>query len=661
MVKVKKALTSLDVAVITNEIRGTLLSSRVVNIYGVKSVTGNEAYVLKIRKVNGEYSYLYIEPGCRINLTKYITDLICTGKISLLRRFLRNSKITEIKQHDFERIVEISTASSEGSRKLIIELIPRGVLCITDNDGRILFISKSLSTRDRELRIGLKYVTPPKFPNVLSESITELTNRLLSNDTLKNTTLGSALVRAMGIAPEIVNEVLGTELRSKKLSNLDIDEVSRALKELVEFMKKVIKSPRPSIVINSEGNYVSFHPFEPKKTLCKDCRVVLYNSFNEVVDEYYREITSKEVIYEEVKKQKDEVTRLSKVLENMEEEEGKVSKELEKLNRVLNVLSNNYLVIDKVLNCCVRVIKNVGWDKDLLIKCGISSFSKDKGVITLNIEGTEINLKINAPLNQQYFELIKRIKILEKKLAKIKEKKEEIERELKEIINEVKVREVEEALLLRIDWFSKYHWIITTNGFIAIGGRNAEQNERVVRRYLRDKDIFVHADIHGGSAFVILCNNKEPDILDLMEVATLAACYSKAWKAGLGAIDVYWVKGYQVSKAAPAGEYLSVGAFAIKGKKNYIRGVKLELALGIEVINNRYMRIFCGPEELVSKRCVGYVVLVPGNDGKEVVAKEIVEFFKSNDRRLLKLNVNNVLERIPGKSRIVKKVWKHKF
>jgi predicted ribosome quality control (RQC) complex YloA/Tae2 family protein len=43
-----------------------------------------------------------------------------------------------------------------------------------------------------------------------------------------------------------------------------------------------------------------------------------------------------------------------------------------------------------------------------------------------------------------------------------------------------------------------------------IGGRDQQQNEVIVKRYMRQGDIYVHADIQGASSIVIKNPTGEP-------------------------------------------------------------------------------------------------------------------------------------------------------
>ena len=90
------------------------------------------------------------------------------------------------------------------------------------------------------------------------------------------------------------------------------------------------------------------------------------------------------------------------------------------------------------------------------------------------------------------------------------------------------------------EWFEKFHWLTTENGFLAIGGRSAQQNDQVVAKYLEDEDLFFHADIQGGSATILKSGAKATQS-EQEEVAQMAACFSKAWINGNAAVDVYAV------------------------------------------------------------------------------------------------------------------------
>ncbi|KAK4216615.1 fibronectin-binding protein A N-terminus-domain-containing protein [Rhypophila decipiens] len=133
-------------------------------------------------------------------------------------------------------------------------------------------------------------------------------------------------------------------------------------------------------------------------------------------------------------------------------------------------------------------------------------------------------------------------------------------------------------------WFEKFIWFVSSDGYLVLGGRDAQQNEILYKRHLRKGDVYVHADLHGASSVIIKNNPKTPDApippSTLAQAGSLSVCCSSAWdsKAGMGA---WWVNADQVSKTAPTGEFLQVGSFMVRGKRNLLPPALLMLGFGI--------------------------------------------------------------------------------
>ncbi|KAG7291783.1 hypothetical protein NEMBOFW57_001803 [Staphylotrichum longicolle] len=133
-------------------------------------------------------------------------------------------------------------------------------------------------------------------------------------------------------------------------------------------------------------------------------------------------------------------------------------------------------------------------------------------------------------------------------------------------------------------WFEKFIWFISSDGYLVLGGRDAQQNEILYKRYLRKGDVYVHADMHGAPSVIIKNNPKTPDApippSTLAQAGNLSVCCSNAWdsKAAMGA---WWVNADQVSKSAPTGEFLPAGSFMVRGKRNYLPPALLTLGFGL--------------------------------------------------------------------------------
>jgi len=51
-------------------------------------------------------------------------------------------------------------------------------------------------------------------------------------------------------------------------------------------------------------------------------------------------------------------------------------------------------------------------------------------------------------------------------------------------------------------WFEKFHWFISTENFLVIAGRDAQQNEMIVKKYL---DVHTDIYVHAGVCDVCVC------------------------------------------------------------------------------------------------------------------------------------------------------------
>eukprot|EP00300_Choanocystis_sp_HF-7_P019273 c20289_g1_i1.p1 GENE.c20289_g1_i1~~c20289_g1_i1.p1 ORF type:complete len:577 (+),score=172.14 c20289_g1_i1:1333-3063(+) len=130
-------------------------------------------------------------------------------------------------------------------------------------------------------------------------------------------------------------------------------------------------------------------------------------------------------------------------------------------------------------------------------------------------------------------------------------------------------------------WYEKFQWFLSSDRILVIAGHDAQQNELVVKRHLREGDAYVHADIHGAASCVIKNPDRTKDIppRTLAEAGSFCVCLSSAWNAKV-VTSAWWVQANQVSKTAPTGEYLTTGAFMIRGKKNFLPHNPLVMGFG---------------------------------------------------------------------------------
>ena len=133
-------------------------------------------------------------------------------------------------------------------------------------------------------------------------------------------------------------------------------------------------------------------------------------------------------------------------------------------------------------------------------------------------------------------------------------------------------------------WFEKFVFFISSEGYLVLAGKDAQQNEILYKTYLKKGDIYIHADLHGAASVVI---KNKPGMSEspvppstLSQAGTLAIATSSAWDSK-AIMSAWWVDATQVSKTAPTGEILPIGSFLIQGHKNFLPPAQLLLGFGI--------------------------------------------------------------------------------
>ncbi len=219
-----------------------------------------------------------------------------------------------------------------------------------------------------------------------------------------------------------------------------------------------------------------------------------------------------------------------------------------------------------------------------------------------------------------YFEKAKKIKKkiagAEKALNENLKKLQELEFKKEKIILE-KTKE-EKFKERKHEWYEKFRWFISSEGFLVIGGRDATSNEIVIKKHTMPNDLVFHTDMAGSPFFVVKSENKQIGEKTKEEAADATVTFSRVWKLGLQTSNVFYVNPEQVSKKTKAGEYMGKGAFMIYGKTNYINN-KINLAIGI----TKQQQIMAGPLDAVKTNCTAYVDLEQGNEKASAVAKYI--------------------------------------
>ncbi len=647
----KKSMDILDLYVWIHQYGKRLTDCRVSNIY--RSTT---YWLFKIRCPGLGKQLLKVEPSRRIHLSIYEPGEKGVDRVSaFLRRRIRNGFLRDLSMLGWERIVKLAF-EKELRLNMYVEIIPRGFLVITDEENKIIFADRYATLRDRVIKRGERYMPPPGGSNIIESSDHDLVEEIK-----KGKDLVRGLVKGWGLPGYLAEEILYRaglyhlkNVRPTDIEEHELNTIAATLKDLV----KESKEGHGYIVVRDEPVFVS--PYRPNillEQVLPDATLKITNDFNEALDIYFSNYEKKVIGELKSRENVKVIEGLRKSLEQQERIIEKYRRELESAEKILQLMYEKHEELSRILECIQRIRKTKGWDA-VPKTCGVVRIEKEHGRVYVKVGDELIPLNVRLDIWGNAGELRKKIGVLRGKIKKAYESREELIRRMNKLEKQARATEKRVTSTIKPKpWYEKYHWLITSNGFLVIGGRDAGQNETLVRRYLEPHDIFLHADIHGGPATIIKTRGRKPPEQDMAEAAVIAGCYSRAWREGLGAIDVYWVYGSQVSKTPPSGEYLARGAFMVYGKKNYLR-VEMRLALGIELvcdpIYGAYQRIISGPAELVAKRSLVYAILLPGDKRPVDVSRVLHNLFRKRlePQYLVGIEREEIEYRVPGPSRI---------
>lgn len=222
---------------------------------------------------------------------------------------------------------------------------------------------------------------------------------------------------------------------------------------------------------------------------------------------------------------------------------------------------------------------------------GKSSSKMNKPLENLERRENQLNVDINLALSawsnareyydQKKYAAAKEGKTLQAADRALKSQRQKVEADLKHALNQEKqvLRPVRQLF-----WFEKFIWFLSSDGYLVVGGRDAQQRDTLYLRYLKNGDVFVHADLEGAMPFIIKNRTGMTDApippTTLSQAGNLSVSTSSAWESK-AVMSAWWVKAESVTKKAETGDYLRPGNFAIKSQKNFLPPAQLLLGLAI--------------------------------------------------------------------------------
>lgn len=638
----QKEFSSFDVAAVVRELKQAITDTRVNNVYQLDAVT----LLLTLHKPDHPPINLVFEAGRRLHLTSYdlkkpsAPPAFCMA----LRKYLRDARLTRIEQHEFDRVVILDFRIKENGVQLVLELFGEGNIILINEKNTILQALSFRRMRDRNILRGEPFkFAPPSGQNPFRVDKEELRKSLRDSDSIEAV---RALARLLSIGGVYAEETLLRAHidKTKPCSALNDEDVDAIFSALHNLLDQVTSGKlEPQTISDETGNLVDVVPFGMKRY--ETARNQVYTSFNEALDEYYihTDTREKDKAKAEVNKLRREKERLNRIVESQQKVETQAEESAELNRRIgdliythaneLQALLDKFSSFQESAKPWETIISEILAEKKSGVKPSVffESFDIKNLVLNVHLEDSSFGLAIRKSLFENAAGFYERGKRAKQKLEGTRTALEESRKKLGEIQTKIRMAEASETVgkaeaieeiqrhkIKRKEWFEKFRWFTSSEGFLVVAGKDAVSNEVLIKKYTESSDMVFHADILGAPFVIIKTDGRKPNDETLQETAEFAAAFSRGWREGFGSVDVYWVRPEQLSKGAPTGESVGTGAFVVRGERNWLRKVPLRQAIGI-IVKDAETQFIGGPNKAVSAKTNVFVKIAPGNlDGKEL-------------------------------------------
>ena len=614
-------LAGIELAYLIKEIGEKTQGCYVSNIYGIN----RNSLLFKMRHPDKPDTMLMISSIGLWTTSKKIDPIEPNKLLRRLRSDLLRSKIEKIEQVGTERIAYLTFSNFDNRFVLIIEFFGEGNILLCNYNKKILALMHSIDVRHRQLRVGLEYKPPPQD----GIDIIDLEKKEFKEALLTSTSIGKIIGRSLGLPKKYVEEIIRlSSIDRAKPSNEISEEEFEALFDVIKTtVSSVINGTHdPTIITDGEESDVFPIRFSDDNTKAREV-----SSFNEGLDIIFTEqiLQKGKSLYS-----KEAEKRISELQNRLEEQKNAIRIVQEKSKNIADVANllfslqsegKSKLSDPKV----IEVMKNQ--DAELI---------KEKGISMVKINDAKVRIEPDAPLPSIASVLFDESKKQKGAIYSIEKLIKKTEDQLEKTIakGEIAKGAVGFSDIRKKSWYERYRWFFTSDGILAVGGRDSSSNSALVRKHMETDDKIFHAEINGSPFFILKNTSGSMMPLSLEETAHATVCFSRAWQVSGHGLSSFWVKPDQIKKAAPTGQSMGKGSFMIYGTRNFIRVASLKLAVGILKQDENFLLV-SGPVEPIKKNCLCYVIIEPGGSPISDVAKKIRAEFNKSDEKFQKLFV----------------------
>ncbi|TLX66146.1 MAG: fibronectin-binding domain-containing protein [Thaumarchaeota archaeon] len=632
-------LAGIELRYLVNEIGKRIEGYYVSNIYGIS----RNSILFKLHHPEKPDILLMFSTFGFWITTRKIEQIEENRLVKRLRNDLLRSKISEIKQIGTERIVYITFSGLNQEFILVGEFFGDGNIVLCNKEMKILSLLHSIDVRHRKLNLGLNYELPP----LGGLNIFEITLKDLSDIQSVTTAAVRWIGRTLGLPTKYAEEIMklantSPQSPGNSLSGDDIEKIFAATKSITE---KVVNGVHEPLLVRDE-KISDVLPFPIGNIENKNSTRV--TSFMEGLDLLFTE----NLLEAGKTSQSNSVTQKIEEFEHRLEEQTKA---ISKVNQRTGLIS---AVAKSLLEFASKGVASLDDPKILqMFKEQNISLEKERGILFVVVNGEKIKINPESSMPAIASTLFNESKKQLRAIETIESEKRKTEKILEGFRKQADVAKdsVVFTIQKKREWYERYRWFLTSDGFLSIGGRDASSNSSIIRKHLEKDDKVFHAQI-VGSPFFILKNSSNNSVSSVMETAHATVCFSRAWREGLYGLNAYWVNPDQIKTAAPSGQFIAKGSFVVEGTRNFVKVTTLQLSVGLYQKGDSYS-LMCGPPEPIEKNCIYYVTIEPSGLEMVEAAKKIkLEFlkFKEKEAVVKEISIDDFIRVLPaGDSHIV--------
>ena len=622
-------LAGIELRYLVDQISEATQDYYVSNIYGVTK----DSILFKLHHTEKSDIFMMISTSGVWLTSVKIEQMEPNRLLKRLRSDLLRLKLKKVEQIASERITYFTFAGFDKEFVIVGEFFGEGNILLCNNEMKILALQHSIDVRHRKLGVGLVY-TPPPMNGLDVIKVTES-----DFEELKISDLPAAkwLGRTLGLPKKYVEGIFEiSEIDSKCLgNNLTSEQIKKLYDTTKDIVTNVITGKHEPVIIRNEKTEII-----PIRLGKLDDKCTAVNSFIEGLDTVFTENLVE--IGKSIQTGGSD-KKIKELESQLAEQEKAIDTVKEKSTHITNVANSLFEMISKGITSIEdsRVQE--------ILATHNSKLTKEKGILLIIVDDEKIEVNSNSPLQSIASVLFNEAKRKSGAIKSIEQIKNNTQKKLAKLQSTAKTEKdsVSFAEIRKKNWYERYRWFFTSDGILAIGGRDAPSNSAVVRKHLGKNDKIFHADIFG-SPFFILKDAENPPTASMNEVAQATVCFSRAWREGMYGVSAYWVEPEQVKKSAPSGQFLPKGSFSIEGQRNFVKISTLKLAVGIIPQGDDYV-VTCGPPETIKKNSICYAIIEPhGADMVDSAKKIRLEFLKLEEEITKKINIDDFVRALPA-------------